>query len=359
MRLWMLGVLLAAGLPAADRWEAQYFHDVDGEEMRFSSIGFCSETRGVVVGGLMKKNSFKPIAMVTSTGGKTWTQMPMDEPGRGVFFLDETSGWMLTDSGIWFTDECGRSWRRIHKQRDLTQVRFISRERGWAVGANKVAIETWDGGKTWTKIKAASELDTSADRTVFSVVAPLAPNVLLIVARSAAPRFFRMPAWLDPNPQRRRELPALMVSLQTRDGGVTWKSSRTSMFGKVTAVQAGSNGVGLLLVEFDEYFEFPSELYSIHTSGADSKVVMRRKDFAATDILVSSAYFVAGFQPPGALFRTPIPGRVKILQSNDLKTWTDQPVDYRAVATRVMLTEAGGRKWAATDTGMILNLVRE
>src|SRR4051812_46513784 len=88
MRWLTLLVLLTASLPAAERWESQYFHDVDGEEMKFSSIGFCSETRGVVVGGLLKKNSFKPIAMVTSTGGKTWTQMPMDELGRGVFFLD-------------------------------------------------------------------------------------------------------------------------------------------------------------------------------------------------------------------------------------------------------------------------------
>ena len=53
--------------------------------MKFSSIGFCSETRGVVVGGLMKKNSFKPTAMVTSTGGKMWTQMPMDDSGPRRF----------------------------------------------------------------------------------------------------------------------------------------------------------------------------------------------------------------------------------------------------------------------------------
>ena len=91
----------------------------------------------------------------------------------------------------------------IYKQRDLNQVRFISRERGWAVGANKTAIETFDGGKTWSKMKAVSELDATPERTVFNVVAPLAPNVVLMVARSAAPRFFRMPVWLDPNPQRR------------------------------------------------------------------------------------------------------------------------------------------------------------
>jgi hypothetical protein len=359
MRWLTLLFFLTAPLPAAERWESQYFHDVDGEEMRFSSIGFCSESRGVVVGGLMKKNSFKPIAMVTSTGGKTWTQMPMEELGRGVFFLDETSGWMLTDSGIWFTDECGRSWRRIHKQRDLTEVRFISRERGWAVGANKTAIETFDGGKTWSKVKAASELDTTAERTVFTVVAPLAPNVVLMVARSAAPRFFRMPVWLDPHPQRRRELPAITATMETRDGGVTWKSSKTSMFGRVTAVRTSASGLGLLLVEFEEYFDFPSELYSINANASETRLLLRRKDFAITDMLASSDFYIAGFQPPGALFRTPIPGKIKIMRSKDLKTWTDQSVDYRAVGTRVMLAESGGRQWAATDAGMILSLIRE
>jgi hypothetical protein len=37
----------------------------------------------------------------------------------------------------------------------------------------------------------------------------------------------------------------------------------------------------------------------------------------------------------------------------------ESPVDYRAVARRVMLAENGGRLWLATDTGMILNLVQE
>ena len=356
----VIAVLLTATLSAAERWESRYFHDVEGEEMRFGSIGFCSETRGVVLGGVMKGRSFKPVAMVTSNSGETWTQMPMEELGHGLFFFDETSGWMLTESGIWFTDECGRNWRRIHKQRDLTQVRFVSRQRGWAVGANKTAIETFDGGKTWTKVKAAAELESTAERTVFSVVAPLAPNVVLMIARSARVRLFDRPIWLDPHPERRRELPALTMTMETRDGGVTWNTQKTSMFGRVTAVSASKSGLGMLLVEFDEYFEFPSELYSIRANGSGTQLLLRRKDMAITGILATSdEFYAAGFQPPGALFRSPIPGKVRIFASRDQKNWNEQQVDYRAVATRVMLAEAGGMRWAATDTGMILKFVRE
>ena len=37
------------------------------------------------------------------------------------------------------------------------------------------------------------------------------------------------------------------------------------------------------------------------------------------------------------------------MRSKDLRTWTDLSVDYRAVGTRVMLAESGGRQWAATE----------
>ncbi|HYP09517.1 MAG TPA: YCF48-related protein [Bryobacteraceae bacterium] len=352
-------LLCCASLAAAPRMEMQFFHDVNQEEMKFGSIGFCSATRGVAVGVLVKKGSVKPVAMVTSNGGQTWTQMETDEPGYGVFFLDETSGWMLTESGIWFTDECGRSWRRIHKRRGLREIRFVSQSRGWAVGENKTAIETFDGGKTWTKMKAAADLDVNAERTSFGVIAPLNAKDVLIVGRSAPIRFRRFPVWLDPFPQLRRELPAMTVTLETRDGGQTWKSSKASMFGRVSAMATAKSGIGLLLVEFDEFFEYPSELHRLDPQTGKNTVTIRRKDFAITDVAASTSLYAAGFQPPGALFQSPIPGKVRIAHSKDAQTWAEYEVDYRAVATRVTLAESGGRLWAATDTGMILSLVPE
>jgi hypothetical protein len=45
------------------------------------------------------------------------------------------------------------------------------------------------------------------------------------------------------------------------------------------------------------------------------------------------------------------------LRSDDGESFEDMPVDYRAVARRVMVSTAGPDDvWAATDTGMILKL---
>ena len=145
----------------------QYFYDQNNEELHFTAIAFCSAARGVATGILVQDGKPKAVAVVTSNGGDSWTLTETKEAGHALFFLDETSGWMVTPSGIWFTDECGRTWRRIYKQRGLTDIRFVSPDRGWAIGANKTVIETSDGGKTWQKVKAVEELDSDPERTTF------------------------------------------------------------------------------------------------------------------------------------------------------------------------------------------------
>lgn len=270
---------------------------------------------------------------------------------------------MLTASGIWFSDECGRNWRRIHKQRDLVQVRFLDAQTGWAVGARKTVLQTSDGGKNWIKVKAAQELDVTEERTVFQAIEPKPPKTAMILGRSTPPRRgSRLPVWLDPHPEKRKELPALTVTLETADAGATWRPQKASVFGRISAVRTSRNGQGMLLVQFDELFEFPSEIYALSSTIGNSARSLRSKDFAATDIAVSDAsgspvFYAAGFKPTGTVFRVPIPGKVRILHSTDLKEWKEWPVDYRAVATNVTLAVKEGRAWAATDTGMILSFV--
>jgi hypothetical protein len=59
----------------------------------------------------------------------------------------------------------------------------------------------------------------------------------------------------------------------------------------------------------------------------------------------------------GTLQQIPIPRKVVILRSKDAEHWTEMSVDYRATARRVVLATAGPNSlWAATDTGMILQL---
>jgi hypothetical protein len=54
----------------------------------------------------------------------------------------------------------------------------------------------------------------------------------------------------------------------------------------------------------------------------------------------------------------PIPGKVRMLSSTNLSDWTEMPVDYKAVARSLVLAGPDAEHlWAATDTGMILQMV--
>ena len=241
----------------------QYFFDQEKEELHFTAIAFCSDTRGVATGVLTSEGGTKPTSVVTANGGDHWTLTPTQEIGTALFFLEETAGWMVTESGIWFTDECGRSWRRIYKQRGLTDVRFVSRERGWAIGARKTVIETSDGGKTWTPVKDVRELDMDTERTTFHAIEFVDTENRDHVSEIGRSHDSEIPLWLDPEPEKPPGTARTVRQSGNADGGETWTPTkcrcsdafRGSGWRKTVAVWP--------LVEFEDYFEFPSELYRL------------------------------------------------------------------------------------------------
>jgi hypothetical protein len=289
--------------------------------------------------------------------------VPLNDIPVSLRCLDENACWMVAQKGIWFSAEGGREWRRIYSGTGLRQVWFLNRERGFAVGSSKKLIETRDGGKTWKKMPVVSNLDGRSDRLTFSVIAFVTPKFGMIIGRSEASETKELPPiWLSTEPEFRRESPALSVSLETQDGGETWKVSENSMFGRMSRIRPhAKQGVALALLEFDRYFEFPSEIIRSDLIKGTNESVLRRRDFAATDIalLPSGTAIAAGFAPPGKLARTPVPGKLRVLRAApDFKLWMDVPVDYRAVARRVSITVSpGGAVWIATDQGMVLRLV--
>jgi len=46
---------------------------------------------------------------------------------------------------------------------------------------------------------------------------------------------------------------------------------------------------------------------------------------------------IAGYETEGTIYHSPIPGKLKVLTSDDLETWREMTVDYRAVAHRAMI----------------------
>jgi hypothetical protein len=166
---------------------------------------------------------------------------------------------------------------------------------------------------------------------------------------------------MESTPDTRREWPSLAIMLETTDGGAAWKATTSSLFGRMSDVSMANNRA-VALMEFENYFTYPSEVYCLQVGSGKLERCLRRKDFATTDVevLPNRTILAAGFRPAGLLARAPIPGKLRIMSSSDGKAWNDMGVDYRAVASRVSLAVVDEKHaWAATDTGIILRLRRD
>jgi len=153
--------------------------------------------------------------------------------------------------------------------------------------------------------------------------------------------------------------PSLSLVLQTIDGGKVWKPTSSSIFGHISRFSINDRGVGLGLIEFDDSFDYASEVYLINLVTGKTDRIFREAERAITDVFVrkDGSFLLAGVESPGRLRTSPLPSKVHILEGNILGKWTEMEVDYRATARRVRLSESpAGEMFACTDTGMILRL---
>ena len=272
---------------------------------------------------------------------------------------------MVTPRGLLHTVESGRSWKKANLPSHILRVYFQNSNLGWAVGAEKSIYETQDGGKKWTKVPAADEPSTSPKHTVYACVAFVDRMFGIISGWSQSPRRAYeqdLPPWLDPEKAAHRpEWPSVSISLETHDGGKTWKSSTASVFGRVTRIRLSPRGTGMALVEFSDAFQYPSEVYAMNLATGKNTRSFREKNMAVTDIALpaSGPAYLAAIEVPGELRNLPIPGKLKIMATLDFKTWSSMPVDYRAVGGRAILSAPDPQNiWVALDSGMILRLER-
>ncbi len=364
MRLGLLLALCVLAGAAEPRWVMQYLHDEDNSAFAITDLKFASPTRGVACGMLVRKGRERPSVLVTSDGGRTWTMMPTKEAGLSLFFLNESLGWMVTSGGIWQTEETGRNWHKISSRRDVLRLWFLDEKKGFAVGLRKSVWSTTDGGREWKRVEVVDESNANPDHTAYTWIVFSTPRIGMIVGESRPPRPSQsmFPDWMDPSrAEKRRQWPSLNISLETRDGGATWKSQAASMFGQVTRLRTSDDlHWALLLVEFHDSFEWPAEVHRLDMRTGRSERAFRERNRAVSDIVFDAAGngYLAAFEPPGSLRNLPVPGKLKLLQSGDLKKWVEMPVDYRAEGLRAVFATAGPKElWVATDAGMILKLV--
>lgn len=376
---YVLVLMLVAPTLLAERWALQYFYDHGNEKLEIVGLAFPTAQRGVAVGWIgdvTSDHKVKATVLVTTDGGEHWKiDHPfLEDQPRSLFFLDENQGWMVTERAVWATADGGLKWHRLCDQPKpnpklrpeppgglLLNVWFLDAQHGFGVGYQKTALETRDGGRTWKPLAEAAKPTGDPTYTAYSSIV-FDGDHGLIAGTAIPPRrtLGRFPSWMDPD-RATKVPPAANVTLllQTRDGGVTWQSSNSSLIGSVSGIRlAGS--LGLSVFTYPESLEWPSEVFSLDLSTGQSMSSFRAKDRRVFDsaIFHGPAAVLAAVQPTGRLNSVPIPGKVKMLSSVDLIEWKEMEVDYRAVATTgVMAGPDRDHLWVGTDTGMILHLV--
>jgi hypothetical protein len=360
LALIIVPVVAAPG--GSQHWDIQYSYRQVDSTLSINDFLFTSETRGVVCGFTTdRRGKESPIVLVTNDGGQHWNDVQVKETGLSMFFLDDSNGWMLTEKGVWQTTESGRSWVKLKSAPSgLLRIWFLDKKHGFAAGLEKRVFETINGGDTWTLVPISAEAQGDPTYTTYGEIA-FSGNAGIIAGWNIPPRRGG-PDWMEPErAARRRQIPNLTIFLQTTNAGKTWTKSEASIFGQVTRISLAPQGVALGLLEFKDEFEYPSEVYRINTAmNGVSTSVFRDKDHAITDVRAfagSNRGLIAGYQTEGTIYRSPIPGKLKVLISDDLKDWQEMTVDYRAVAHRAMIAGPDeNHLWIATDTGMILKL---
>ena len=365
----LLGAWLLANVAeAADKWNVAFFHDEKDSTLTLGEIVFPSERRGIAIGVLNEKDRVKPVAVVTGDGGKRWELVQLKDIPTTISCVNDSACWIATDGGVWYTEESGRTWRKVSKQKGILTMHFDSATHGFAGGEKKTIWETKDGGKTWTPIEATKEISAKPEFAVFHSMG-FGGRIGLIAGTSRPPRredLSLFPPWMEPErAARRREWPNLMMLAETADSGKTWKVSSASIFGMVSRIVVDPAGFAVTLLQFGDTFEIPAEINQIDFKTGKMTPVYRNKEHAVTDVayLANRSIVAAGTQPAG-LRSLQLPGKVVIREAKitdvlNVGPFEDQAVDYRAVARQVKLAVApDGQLWAATDAGMILRLDR-
>jgi hypothetical protein len=223
---------------------------------------------------------------------------------------------------------------------------------GFVAGREKTVLETKDGGKSWKSVPAAKEPTGNANFAVYSHIAFLNSQVGLIAGSAVPP----VRSGLSAN---NRQIPTMTLQIQTFDGGKTWKPSSAPLLGVVDGLKL-QGGEGLVLFTFSNQFEVPSEVYRLSTNGGDAVSAFRARNRRVTSMALFKGHaFLAAIEPPPLAKEVAgLPGKVHVLESTDLKEWTELPVDYRANAARAILAGPDAEhQFIATDEGMILRFI--
>jgi photosystem II stability/assembly factor-like uncharacterized protein len=351
----------AADSSPTEKWTMQFFHDVAGSNLAITDFACPSAKRCTAAGILADKNRTRGTAVVTSDGGKHWSYVDIAELPVALFFIDDSTGWVATNKGIWGTSESGRSWKKLDSLEGVECLYFLNADHGFAVGSPNLVEETRDGGKHWSRINTGGPSGRENQDATYSWVTFSGLHGLIV--GSEHPFLRSMPGWTEVDRSRyERERPQSKIVLETLDGGKTWIRHTERQLGDPEQLLFLRTGDILVLSQFHDSYEVPSAVYRLDHATQDSVAIYREKGHAITDMaaLPGGRLLLAGIDLPGQSNQVLIPSRLNILRSNGPDSWISMDVDYRAVARRATLGIGDAdNMWVATDTGMILKLVQK
>jgi Photosynthesis system II assembly factor YCF48 len=345
--------LILSPLSAEPRWNIQFFYDRADSNFAIEDLQ-CPTTLHCVAAGLIddKNGHEKGAVVITSDGGLHWSQYEVKERPLSLFFLDESQGWMVTDRGLWSTVEGGRVWKKVQGHKGMLQAWFLDANHGYLTGVKGFVQETSDGGKTSTQLEASGQAPDASSLN-YDIISFRGTHGIIIGAPNAS-----SPILFDSRPQA--PVNGKVTVLETVDGGKKWKYGTLSIDGELAQLRMSQQGTVVTLILYtDTKHPVASAVFEIPLGSRNGRKVFAQRDRAATDIALLSdgGAILAAIEPPGNSTQVPIPGRLRILRSENLKEWQEMDVDYRAIGQRAIIAAPDPRHmWVATDTGAILGL---
>jgi hypothetical protein len=351
-------ILLIPFARAQERWKIQYFYDKPDAVFNIRDLACPSAQHCLAVGAIVDLNGkSKGATVTTSDAGQHWNLEDFSEEPVSLFMPNENMGWIVTDRGIWASVEGGRSWKKLANLKGIVDVHFLDEQHGFAIGYPEAIYETTDGGVKWSKVSEAQTPPAKPEDVIYDCIAFDGPQGV-IAGHLLTEKNRRYPTWLVPNAERvLQQQQSVLFLLQTLDGGKTWKFSSNAVVGNITAFRFTKEDSVLALVEYHDMYELPSAVVKIKLGTLGTQTIFGERDRAVSDValLPGGGGMITAVEPPGNTNQVPIPGKLKILRSKDLKLWEEADVDYRADAQRAMIAAPDAQHvWVATDTGIIL-----
>ena len=135
--------VIAKSIDGGQTWSSYLF---GGTEV-FQDIMFTDQNNGWAV------TTYSGKVHHTSDAGGTWIQQDPNAPNGlySLFFLNDTTGWIIGDAFIWKTTDGGTNWQSQNSNttNELRSIYFLDANNGFIAGDGGVILKTNNGGNSW------------------------------------------------------------------------------------------------------------------------------------------------------------------------------------------------------------------